>query len=143
MRKKQCKWCQKQFSPHPRLKDRQKSCGSNDCKRKQKRLSQRNLQSRDRAAYQLAQRDWRAKNPNYWKTYRKEHPDYTQRNRVQSKLRWQQAQLTLQKRIDILQLAENTIKYWNLLCFAKQPRSIHPLLWAYRAPHEHLESHPP
>lgn len=143
MRERKCPWCQKWFEPHPRLKDRQKSCGHSECKRKQKRLSQRNLQRRDRAAYQLAQRDWRGKTPDYWKIYRKEHPDYAERNRLQSKIRWQQSKLTLQKRIDILELTENIMEYWHLPLFAKRPRSIYPLLWAYTAPHEHLESHPP
>lgn len=141
MKQKECAWCSCPFTPHPRLKDRQKSCGSGDCKRKQKQLSQRTLQRRDHWEYRQAQRDWRAKNPDYWKIYRREHPVYRERNRIQSKIRWGQSKQTLQKRIDILELSENTMEYWELPLFAKQPRSIHPLVWAYRTPH--VESHPP
>lgn len=143
MKKNQCCWCSKWFDPHPRLKDRQKSCGDSDCKRKQKRWSQQRWQRCERADYQMAQRDWRCQNPGYWKTYRNEHPDYTERNRVQSKIRWRQAKLTLQKRIDILKVTEKTMEYWDLLLFAKRPRSTHPLVWAYTTPHECLESHSP
>jgi hypothetical protein len=42
----------------------------------------------------------------------------------------------LQKRIDILQVTEKTMEYWNLPRFAKRPRSLCPLIWAYSAPHE-------
>jgi hypothetical protein len=34
-----------------------------------------------------AQKQWRAKNPEYWKTYRKNHPKYVKNNREQQKQR--------------------------------------------------------
>lgn len=128
-------WCGKSFKPHPRLKERQKSCGDHDCKRQQKRLSQRLLQKLD-PDYKQSQRDWRAHHPGYWKAYRQDHPAYAQRNRIQSKIRWRQLKLTLQNRIDILELHENIMKPWYVSHFAKRPRSIHPMIWAYSSPHE-------
>jgi hypothetical protein len=42
----------------------------------------------------------------------------------------------LQKRIDILQVTEKQMEYWSLAHFAKQPRSLIPLLWVYQGTHE-------
>ena len=136
--RKKCLWCSQYFHPHPRLGDRQQSCGSQDCKREQKRFSQRNWQQKERDDYRQAQKDWRAKRPDYWQTYRKEHPAYKKRNRIQSKIRWQFAHKTLQKRIDILEVPEKQMEYWHLTLFAKRPRSLVPLLAAYTVPHEFI-----
>jgi len=35
-RKKRCPWCRKTFVPHPRLGDRQITCGDLDCVKKQR-----------------------------------------------------------------------------------------------------------
>lgn len=135
LRKRRCLWCPIRFVPQHRLGCRQRSCGGAACKRKQKRLSQHRWQKKDRADYQQAQRDWRGKRPDYWQSYRSEHPDYVARNRIQSRIRWLESQRTLQKRIDILEVTEKTMEYWNLTHFAKRPRSLFPLTWAYTVPH--------
>jgi hypothetical protein len=82
--RRRCPYCRRWFHPHPRLKQRQKTCSWPECRQKQKRKSN-----------QL----WRAKNPNYFRTpyaqqqkekygtraddkrrYRQQHPDYVRRN---------------------------------------------------------------
>lgn len=134
---KKCLFCGRSFFPHPRLGQRQKSCGGNDCKRKQKRLSQQFWQKREHADYQQAQRDWRSQHPDYWKSYRKGHPAYVKRNRTQTRIRKKLRKGGLQKRIDILQVIEKQMKPWKLGPFAKQNRSLAPLLWVYKSRHEH------
>lgn len=134
VRNRKCPWCHKWFSPHPRLRDRQKSCGRKICKQKQKRLSQKNWQRQNRIRFLKGLSDWGKAHRHYWKKYREEHPAYEKRNRFQSKIRWAQSKHTLQKRIDILQVTDKSVKYWNLPLFAKETRSLTPLLWAYDLP---------
>ncbi len=79
-------------SPPARLKQRQRTCGRPDCRRKQKRKSNQ---------------QWRAENPNYFRGvyalqkekygtrsdyrqhYRQQHPDYVRRNAA-SVRKWRQ-----------------------------------------------------
>lgn len=81
--RRRCCFCRRWYRPHPRLKQRQETCGEPECRRQQKRKSN-----------QL----WRAKNPDYFRgaypqqkekygtradymrLYRQEHPDYVRRN---------------------------------------------------------------
>lgn len=135
-REKKCLWCSILFSPNHRLKGRQRSCGGDDCKRRQNRLGQRRWKKREREDYRRDQRDWRMDHPDYWKAYRKGHPAYTERNRIQSQLRWRLSRQTLQKKLDILEVTEKTMEYWNLPRFAKETRSLTPLLSVYTSPHE-------
>ena len=37
--RRRCSFCHRWFYPHPRLKQRQKTCGQSDCRRKQKQKS--------------------------------------------------------------------------------------------------------
>ena len=81
--RRRCPFCRRWFDPHPRLKQRQKTCGQRDCSRRQKRKSNE---------------QWRRENPGYFhgvypqqkekygtrfdyrRRYRQQHPDYVQRN---------------------------------------------------------------
>jgi len=137
-KKKICPWCQKVFIPNPRLKERQISCGEPECKREQKHLSQRQWMLKEKEAYIQNQRDWRKNNPDYWQEYRAGHPEYTVRNREQTRIRRSLKRLGLQKRIDILQLSEKQMEFWDLHRFAKSSRSLLPLLHAYQSRHGHL-----
>lgn len=134
--KRKCVWCPVWFFPNPRLKGRQKSCGSRGCKRQQNLKAQRVWKKREREDHRNDQRDWRKDHPTYWKDYREHHPAYTERNRIQSKIRWRLSQKTLQKKLDILEVTEKTMEYWNLPRFAKDTRSLTPLMSAYTSPHE-------
>lgn len=130
---KSCPSCKASFTPHARLKDRQVCCGSEACKRAQKRISQKNWQARQAEDYKQAQRDWRKKNPDYWKNYRASHPASTQANREQSKIRYRLRSQTLQKRIDILQPLEIKVLPSTITPFAKLNRSLCSLMLAYGA----------
>lgn len=131
-RKNVCPWCKRRFPPDPRLGHRQKCCGSPECKKKQKALSQSRWVAKNKQVYKDGQRDWRQSHPAYWKEYRASHPAYTALNRAQSRIRktFAISKIGLQKRIDILQLPDIQPKLWNLNRFAKKPRSLFPILFA-------------
>lgn len=129
-RKKRCPWCRKIFVPHSRLGDRQITCGSKECAKKQQHLNYKRWVRENLDDHRENQRDWRKDHPEYWKTYRTDHPKYTEHNRIQTKLRKSLSKLGLQNKLDILQVAEKQVKFWNFARFAKQPRSIFPLLYA-------------
>ena len=81
--RRRCPFCRRWFRPHPRLKQRQKTCGQSNCRRKQK---------------QKTSQQWRRKHPDYFRgsyehqkeiygtrseykrCYRQQHPDYVRRN---------------------------------------------------------------
>ena len=74
---KRCAYCQKFFIPHPRVKDRQKSCKSITCRKKRKKESQKK---------------WVESNPGYFKgrydntkTWRSANPDYQRKWRLKSR----------------------------------------------------------
>ncbi len=127
-----CPWCKRPFFPHPRLGHRQKSCGCPECKKKQKALSQLRWVAKNKKVYKDGQHDWRQNHPDYWKKYRASHPAYVINNRAQSRIRkaFALSKTGLQKRIDILQLPNNKPNLWNLNRFAKQSRSLFPILFA-------------
>jgi len=131
-RKRRCKWCGKCFFPNHRLGKRQKCCGRVDCRQKQKNKAHNLLKSKNKKAYLVGLKDWRVENPEYWKTYRENHPEYTDRNRNQTRIRksFSVSKTGLQKRIDILQLSEKQMEFWSLVRFAKENRSLTPLLYA-------------
>ena len=81
--RRRCPFCRRWFHPHPRLKQRQKTCGRSECRQQQKRKS--NVK-------------WRSEHPDYFRgtyamqkekygtraeekrRYREQHPDYVRRN---------------------------------------------------------------
>lgn len=129
-----CSWCRLSFVPNPRLGKRQKSCGKPECRKKQKHHSHSRWKSHNRQIYQSGLKDWRVAHPDYWKNYRSSHPHYTANNRQQSKIRkaLSLSKIGLQKRIDILQLTDNQKGIWSIARFAKQPRSLIPLIYFKR-----------
>ena len=50
--RRRCPFCRRWFHPHPRLKQRQKTCGRPDCRHKQK---------------QKSNQEWRTENPDYFR----------------------------------------------------------------------------
>ena len=77
------------FHPHVKVPN-QKYCSSIDCQRLRRRIWQRSKRSND-DDYKMnqieSQNTWIKKNPGYWKKYRKNNPDYTERNRRLQKIR--------------------------------------------------------
>lgn len=133
--KRKCVECSKVFIPNPRLKRLQKTCGSIDCKKRWNRFCQKRWKRKNRDACRENQKDWRDANPGYWKNYREKNSDYTLRNRVQAGLRKKMSSLGLQRKLDILQVSENSFKFWSLPRFVKSTRSSIPLLCAYSSRH--------
>lgn len=113
-RKMRCPWCSALFVPHPRLKSRQRTCGSADCKRRQNLLAQRRWKRRNPIVYRQGQSDWkRVRNDNFWKDWRDEHPEYVVRNRILTRIRKSlfKRKTGLQRKLDILQLFEKQVKF--------------------------------
>jgi hypothetical protein len=74
---------------NPRSKN-QLYCGKKECQRARKRLWQKNKMATDpdyKANQRECNRAWREKNPHYWRGYRRNHPEYVQRNRLLQKAR--------------------------------------------------------
>lgn len=89
MVRKRCKHCRTLFCPSPRNPN-QKYCSDPECQRARKRDWQRRKMQEDKA-YRLNQKDaqerWAAKRPDYWRNYRKQHPEYVKRNREKQQRR--------------------------------------------------------
>ncbi len=83
MGNKLCAACGQSFQPHPQVPN-QSYCSAPECQRKRRRQWQR-LKLQTDPDYQgnqsSAQRAWLDRNPDYWREYRKSHPEYVERNR--------------------------------------------------------------
>lgn len=78
--KKNCIYCGRLFLPDPRVGKRQKRCFRDECRRaqnckKSRKWIKRHPDYQDGRKAKL--RDWADAYPNYWRNYRKTHPDYT------------------------------------------------------------------
>jgi hypothetical protein len=81
--RRRCPFCRRWFRPHPRLKQRQKTCGQPNCRHKQKRRSDQLWQTKHtdyfRDAYALQKEKYGTRS-DYRRRYRQQHPDYVRRN---------------------------------------------------------------
>lgn len=78
MREKRCAYCGQNYQPYVRAVKRQRHCGASACRRKHKRARDRVWRSQDaewRQARQVKVREW-ARERQYWKRWRAEHPEY-------------------------------------------------------------------
>jgi hypothetical protein len=102
MSERRCRYCQKPFQPS-KFQPRQAICSERGCQRKRRADYHRQKIAADpeyREVCRDSPRKWRARNPDYWKRYRTEHPKTVERNRQQQKLR--------DRRQHLRQLANNT-----------------------------------
>ena len=86
---KTCLCCKGRFIPHSAVRH-QRYCSDPDCQKARKRKWQKEKLARDsdyRANQAEAQRQWRRRNKDYWKEYRKKNPAYTERNRMDQRER--------------------------------------------------------
>jgi len=87
MKSQFCKHCGSRFLATRRS---QKYCTEESCRRSRKRQWQRNKLASD-PDYRAAQREahvcWLAKNPDYYRTYRRNNPSYTLENRLKQRIR--------------------------------------------------------
>jgi hypothetical protein len=83
---KACCICQQPFVPHPRLKDRQKTCAAASCRIELKRRANQDWRAQNPdyflERYDTMFKTWNEKNRDYKKRYRQEHPEYVQKNRL-------------------------------------------------------------
>ena len=78
---KHCEFCGNLF---PQSRRNQKYCTGSNCRRRRKREWQKD-KLKSYLDYYLSQKEsqarWRSRRPDYWHTYRENHPEYTTRNR--------------------------------------------------------------
>jgi hypothetical protein len=90
MEQKRCAHCGCPLDLNPRAKN-QRYCGKKKkCQRARKRSWQKKKMATDpdyRANQQECNKAWRDRNPDYWRTYRKDHPEYAEKNRLLQKAR--------------------------------------------------------
>ena len=82
-KRRRCPFCHRLFIPNPRVKDRQNTCGRQDCRRDQKRQLDERWRSQNQDYFRgmyPQQKQVYGTRAEYRKRYRKEHPDYVQRN---------------------------------------------------------------
>ena len=80
---RQCAACGQLFEPRPQTYE-QKFCSARQCQRVRKSRWQKQKMHADsdyRDNQTKAQTRWLERNPDYWRTYREEHANYTERNR--------------------------------------------------------------
>jgi hypothetical protein len=122
--KPKCSYCKNKFTPNVRLRERQKTCGLEICRRAPRSLVQRRWRKINYAIeveYQTKRREFREKN--FWKEFRKSHPESTIRNRILTKVWKSLRREGLQRRLDILQVVEDAGKIISFSEFATRHRS--------------------
>ena len=84
-----CVHCRRRFTPRAQNKG-QRFCSRRICQRQRRNLWRKRKRTSD-ADYQANQRDarerWLEKNPDYYRNYRKSHPDYVKKNRQKQRER--------------------------------------------------------
>ena len=89
MEKRRCAGCRKLFHPRPQSPG-QRFCSAAECQRERKRRWQKARRAADsdyRDNDVQANRHWRSQHPDYWREYRRNHPQYVTRNRQQQRQR--------------------------------------------------------
>lgn len=114
-----CPWCRKDYRPSFRLKERQKTCGDELCRKIHKREFLRQWRNKNPEVVVGYQQDYGKKPQGFWPKYRDAHPKQTERNREQSKLRARLKRQGLQRNLDIAQAVETPIKAEAFVEFAK------------------------
>lgn len=90
--RRRCAACGKPFKVLPQVPD-QSYCADPACQRERRKLWQRVRRAEDpdyRDNQARAQEAWLARNPDYWREYRRRNPEYTQRNRERQRTRSQE-----------------------------------------------------
>ena len=86
--RRRCLACSRAFKVFPQVPE-QNYCSAPACQRERRKLWQRTArQDPDYQANQAdAQEAWLERNPDYWRQYRTEHPEYAQKNREKQRER--------------------------------------------------------
>ena len=120
-----CIRCKRSFRPHPRLKNRQKTCGLDACRRKHRACYQRRYRQDNPDVEKESRQKIKEGRPvNFWKTYRRTHLKSSERNRNLTKLRMRLKRSGLQRKLDIVQVIDPP-GYFDQFCkFATSHRSL-------------------
>jgi hypothetical protein len=114
---KRCKYCGAFFIPDPRVGKRQKTCGSTSCKKALKAKNSAKWRQKNPDYYKgdyPRVKKWFSKHPGYLRQYRKDHPQYVEKNRIAQKNRDRRKRLNLDIQAQIKrQVPEITEKLWN------------------------------
>ncbi|MGH8522851.1 MAG: hypothetical protein ACREXY_01080 [Gammaproteobacteria bacterium] len=89
MGRERCVGCGDLFTPRRNV-THQRFCSDPECQRRRRARWQRAKLKQDpdyRANQAEAQRRWRERHPDYWREYRRSHPEYSARNREQQRQR--------------------------------------------------------
>lgn len=84
-----CIYCQSPFRPHQKVPN-QKFCSSAKCQTARRMRWQKQKLRKDddyKKNQARAQNAWAKRNPEYWRNYRENHPEYVKRNRMLQKKR--------------------------------------------------------
>jgi hypothetical protein len=84
-----CVYCGDLFEASPRHKN-QIACKKAECQRARKAEWQRHKMKTDpayKASQEISQKQWSRAHPDYWKRYRKKHPEKAERNRILQAIR--------------------------------------------------------
>ena len=101
---RKCKACGNEFQPHAKS-SKQSYCSSPECQLERRRRwlrEKRQVDDAYKGNEEQKVKQWRSKNQNYWKEYRKTHPDYADRNRHQQQIRNQRTRNPLIANVDDL-----------------------------------------
>ncbi len=100
MEQRRCAACHKLYHPRPQSPG-QKFCSAAECQRVRKRRWQKARRAADpdyRDNDVQANRQWRSQHPDYWRDYRRQHPQSVTRNRgAEDRLR-------IRSRIDVMRV---------------------------------------
>jgi hypothetical protein len=95
MVERRCRYCERIFQPskfHPA----QSVCSEIGCQRRRRADYHRQKIATDPEYHQVCRdspQKWRSRNPDYWRTYREQHPAVVERNRQQQHIRDQKRRL--------------------------------------------------
>ena len=81
--KKRCAFCHKWYAPNPRTWKHQKACNAPACKKHRHAQADRNWRikhPRRGGNWKLKVRVWARDYPDYWRHYRRTHPEYRERD---------------------------------------------------------------
>jgi hypothetical protein len=102
MVERRCRYCEQPFQPS-KFQPRQTVCGNVDCQQSRRRDCRRRRLAADPVYAESCRgsaRKWRADHPDYWKQYRKAHPESLTQNR--------EAQRVRDRKQRLIHLANNT-----------------------------------
>jgi hypothetical protein len=120
-----CSECKKTFRPHPRLGKRQKTCLQRSCQLKHRARYRKKYRTENPESEKECRDKIKANRPpEFWKNYRKTHPESSSRNRLLTRLRSQLRRAGLQRQLDIVQIIDPPGYFDLFVGFATSHRSL-------------------